>query len=227
MVKVKEDLTGRVFSRLTVIRQAEDHCSPKGSKSACWEVQCSCGSAPFTVVSASLKDGATKSCGCLRAERNKEVHSTHNKTKSREYNTWHSMVQRCTNPKNTSFYKYGGIGIPVCERWLNFENFYEDMGERPEGMTLDRIDPFGGYSPENCRWATVEKQNTNKRKSSRNKTGVVGVCWSKSRGKWLATISVNKKTHCLGFFIRFEEACAARKAAEDIYHKDDMRTKEK
>lgn len=73
------------------------------------------------------------------------------------------MLTRCTNTKQQSYAKYGAKGVKVCERWSVFENFLADMGERPEGMTLDRINPFGNYEPGNCRWASVAEQATNKR----------------------------------------------------------------
>lgn len=79
------------------------------------------------------------------------------------YSSWHNMKQRCNNPNDKDYIRYGKRGITVCERWNSFDNFLEDMGERPKGTTLDRIDNSKGYYPENCRWATKKEQTHNSR----------------------------------------------------------------
>lgn len=107
-----------------------------------------------------------KSCGCLRSrkasDRAKMRNTTHGRTDSPTYRSWSAMMQRCYNKRHTYFQHYGGRGIAVCDDWLNFENFYEDMGERPDGTSLDRIDNSKGYSPTNCRWSTRLEQNRNR-----------------------------------------------------------------
>lgn len=89
----------------------------------------------------------------------------HGKAYSKEHHIWREMRQRCNNRKAKDYRYYGGQGVTVCERWSKFENFYADMGPKPEGLTLDRINPFGNYEPSNCRWASrmVQAQNTRKR----------------------------------------------------------------
>ena len=126
------------------------------------------------------------------------------------------MVQRCTNQNNKRWSSYGGRGICVCDRWLKFDNFYADMGDRPLGRSLDRIDNNLGYFKENCRWATTLEQSRNKRLYSNSSTGFPGVT---KRGKhYRAQISVNGKVLMLGnCFKTAEEASIARKNAEAVY----------
>jgi hypothetical protein len=93
------------------------------------------------------------------------LNRTHGLWRSREYNSWDNMIQRCSNPHRNSFKSYGAKGVRVCERWKIFSNFYQDMGPRPEGYTLDRINPFGQYEPINCRWVDKKTQLQNTRRN--------------------------------------------------------------
>lgn len=113
-----------------------------------------------------------KGCGCQRKGVNlKHGHGpSGSKAKSRTYSSWQAMKSRCNNPNATSYKRYGGRGIKVCERWDTFENFLADMGERPEGMTLDRKDTDGDYTPDNCVWSTPVKQVHNRRGSYGRRT---------------------------------------------------------
>lgn len=125
------------------------------------------------------------------------------------------MTQRCLNPHNKEYKNYGGAGVSVCQRWLeSFENFLKDMGEKPSGLSLDRIDPYGNYEPSNCRWGNPSDQSFNQRRSSSNTSGRTGVTYDHEVRKWHARISKENKQYNLGYYNTFEEAVAAREKAE-------------
>lgn len=162
-----KDMTGMVIGRLKVRNRADGQ-----HRKAHWNCVCECG-AHVVVMGEYLRNGTTKSCGCYRSEK-ASVDATarnfrhgHNRSgtgnQSPTWNSWSSMRKRCTLKSHRSYPDYGGRGIIVCERWTKFEAFLADMGERPEGKTLDRIDVNGNYEPSNCQWATLSEQQKNKR----------------------------------------------------------------
>lgn len=148
---------GRKYNMLTVLREV----MPKSGRTMVL-CKCDCGEEAVALLS-KIKRGEKKSCGCLRLIRLREKCVTHQRGGTPEHIAWAAMIQRCTNPKEKSFKHYGGRGITVCDRWRKFENFFQDMGARPKGHSIDRIDNGEGYYKENCRWATPAAQNRNKR----------------------------------------------------------------
>lgn len=146
------------FGRLTVI-------GPSILKAHAIECLCDCGKIRH-VFASNLRLGKTSSCGCFRNEQCRAATTTHGMSQSRTHDIWTGMKTRCFNANREVFPHYGGRGIRVCERWLKFENFLEDMGEAPNGLTLDRFPNLDGdYEPGNCRWATKKQQARNRTSS--------------------------------------------------------------
>lgn len=154
------DLTGKSFGRLSVLGAVK----VEGKSGIFWDCICSCGGKPSKPINShSLISGKTISCGCYKIERIKQANSTHKQTKTPTYYSWKLMWQRCTNPSHKSYEAYKNF-VP-CHRWRSYENFLIDMGTRPSGHTLDRIDNTKGYEPSNCRWADAYTQQGNTKRN--------------------------------------------------------------
>lgn len=161
-----EDLTGKKFGKLTVIKRVENHVQPSGASYTRWLCKCECGN-EVTVRTSDLTRGHTKSCGCLQ----KEKVTTHGLKKTRLYVIWRDIKARCFNPNNRGFKNYGAKGITMCDIWKNnfkafndwaMENGYNPNAKRGE-CTIDRIDVNGNYEPNNCRWVDNLVQQNNKK----------------------------------------------------------------
>lgn len=210
---------GKKYGLLTIVSEGPKVSYDYGSVRQVW-CKCDCGNPELTLVRTSnLTSGNTSSCGCVGEESRK----THGMSKTRTYQIHEGMLRRCNCPQQAGYENYGGRGIKVCERWNpllggSFENFYEDMGEAPAGMSLDRIDFNGDYCKENCRWATNSVQGYNKKLDPNNTSGKSGVSWYTQQEKWSAEIHVNNQHIRLGMFVNFEDAVKAREAAELKYY---------
>ena len=200
-LKRKIDLMGKTFGKLVVTGTAESRQSK-----AMWYCTCACGKVTLVYAESLLRD-KTRSCGCLRTENH---YSTHRMTGSKEYNIWANMKKRCLNPKEKRYPDYGGRGILVCTKWLEFQGFYEDMGDCPQDCSLDRRDNDLGYSPDNCRWVNNSIQRINQRRSS----GIQGLTYKALTGKWMVRIGENGERKYLGVYSDWFEAVCARKSAE-------------
>jgi len=156
-MKGMEDLVGRRFGRLTPI------ACEKINGFVYWLCACDCG-AKARVCGYKLRHGHTRSCGCLKKDILLERNHVHGLTGTAEYHAWAAMHGRCYNRNNEAYKDYGGRGIKVAPEWSTFTAFLKDMGKRPSPKhSLDRVDNDGDYGPRNCRWATKQKQNNNRR----------------------------------------------------------------
>lgn len=155
MGRPPKDITGQRFGRLMVLHRSGSDNQGRAK----WRCRCDCGN-EIDAIGSCLRRGETSSCWCLRREGNAKRHGM---CGTPTWNSWDAMHKRCTNTNHVGWHNYGGRGITVCERWQVFENFYEDMGDRPPDTSLDRIDNNGCYEPGNCKWSTRSEQMHNRR----------------------------------------------------------------
>lgn len=156
-------LEGQVFGRLMALSRLPERLA---TGKTLWLCRCECG-ATTTAQTAHLRDGRRVSCGCAKRGKSNPWKRRHGhfvgNRPSPTYSTWQSMISRCKFPYINGYHNYGGRGIRVCDRWLTFANFLADMGERPPGMSIDRVNADGHYEPGNCRWATATEQMATRR----------------------------------------------------------------
>lgn len=188
--KAYTDLTGQVFGRLTVLRVSEKQIG--GGR---WLCKCECGK-EMDIKRSSLFNGHVKSCGCLKLDQKPNLIHGHRPKGpfSPEVKAWDAMKERCYNPKNANYHRYGGRGIFVCDEWRNsLSTFMEDMGKKPSKRhSLERVDNNKGYSKENCIWALPDIQHRNKRTNlwlEHNGTRMIITDWAKEFGVNRRTIS--------------------------------------
>lgn len=225
---LENDYSGKTIGNLTVLRRLETIViksksdSEKQYRHVNWQCLCICGK-EFIRKSRDIVNGSFEnSCGCIK----KPAHRTHGHTESGKqtgtYSSWHCANQRCNNPNSGAYPTYGGSGITVCDRWNitkggSFENFLEDMGERPEGRSLNRINGAKIYSKETCEWATLSIQAYDQKIRNTNTSGRTGISWNKAQQSWEAYIDIHYKRIRLGFHSEWKEAVAVREKAELQY----------
>jgi len=212
----KEDLTGQVFNRLTVLHEVLPQTRP--SK---WLCKCECGNKK-EVRGSSLKNGNTKSCGCFNKEASARRATKHGARSTKLYRTYSSMLSRCRNVTSSSYAHYGAKGISVCDDWSSFVSFqtWALANGYSDDLTLDRIDSKGDYEPGNCRWSTRTMQSRNRGAFVNKTSKYIGVSWNSQYSKWNATICVDGIPSHIGRFIHEVDAAIAR---DEFITKNDLK----
>lgn len=180
------NILGQSYSRWRVVRYAGLDRHLKRT----WICQCNCGTIR-RLGEYQLTRGKTHSCGCYRVEVSRTKSTTHGLSHTPEHRIWLAIKERCYNPNSSSYARYGGIGIVVCARWRkSFVHFYEDMGPRANGLSIDRKDNAKGYAPGNCRWTTREVQGNNTRRNVRYRLGALNL----TLAQWTRWLEIGKST---------------------------------
>lgn len=203
--QIRLHLEGERYGKLVVMEEAESIYSKTGKMIRRWKCKCDCGN--ITIVRhGDLRNGSTVSCGCYNYEKESAA-KTHGYSRTKLGNVFEGMKQRCNNPKNKNYEKYGGRGIKICTEWLNDPKKFFDWAIKngyKEGLSIDRIDVNGNYEPDNCRWADNETQCLNQRIRKDNKTGHKGIYYSE--GVYRVQIRRNKKRYYFGSYKTLPEA---------------------
>lgn len=206
--KIIRDLQGLQFGRLLVLeKDSEMYHSPSGRTATKWICKCDCGVVK-SVLQTRLRSGKSTSCGCKQVERMRRLGTdkrTHGMSKHPVYMVWKTMKARCLNPNDEKYPAYGGRGIKVCDRWLeSFENFLEDMEERPSDKhSVERLDVDGDYCKSNCVWETNDKQSRNRKMVKSNTSGTTGVRFDEKMSSWVATAkSLSGKDYYKSFSLK-------------------------
>ncbi|WP_432717822.1 AP2 domain-containing protein [Staphylococcus equorum] len=208
------DIVGKQFNYLKVLKYVGKN---KHSKKL-YNCLCTKCNKEKIMLGTVVKNGYSKSCGCLQKEKIKKKQTTHGMSKTLIYQKWKGIKKRCYDSKAQNFKHYGGRGIKVCDEWKDdFVQFYSDVGDVPfEGAELDRIDNNDDYKPSNCRWVN-HQANSNNRRKYYNKTGYTGVTFKPRLNKFQAQLYKNKKFIYLGLYETAEDAYNAYLTAKNKY----------